>query len=125
MEYFSISVFPFEILSWQRLNEPSVWIQTCQRNEEALEMMEKAIAADKKNPLPKYQKSLILLGLMKYEEALDELERLKEIAPHESSMYALMGKIYKQLNILDKAVFCFGIALDLKPPAADLAIIKV
>ncbi|KAJ1259952.1 hypothetical protein BS78_10G194700 [Paspalum vaginatum] len=99
-------------------------LHSLKRNEEALEMMEKAITADKKNPLPKYQKALILLGLQKHPEALDELERLKEIAPHESSMYALMGKIYKQLNILDKAVFCFGIALDLKPPAADLAIIK-
>ncbi|XP_006657144.3 cell division cycle protein 27 homolog B isoform X1 [Oryza brachyantha] len=99
-------------------------LHALKRNEEALEMMEKAIFADKKNPLPKYQKALILLGLQKYPEALDELERLKEIAPHESSMYALMGKIYKQLNILDKAVFCFGIALDLKPPAADVALIK-
>ncbi|KAL6603817.1 hypothetical protein ACP70R_044178 [Stipagrostis hirtigluma subsp. patula] len=99
-------------------------LHALKRNEDALEMMEKAISADKKNPLPKYQKALILLGLQKYPEALDELERLKEIAPHESSMYALMGKIYKQLNILDKAVFCFGIAMDLKPPAADLAIIK-
>ncbi|KAF0931453.1 hypothetical protein E2562_004577 [Oryza meyeriana var. granulata] len=100
-------------------------LHALKRNEEALEMMERAIFADKKNPLPKYQKALILLGLQKYPEALDELERLKEIAPHESSMYALMGKIYKQLNILDKAVFCFGIALDLKPPSADVAIIKV
>jgi anaphase-promoting complex subunit 3 len=100
-------------------------LHALKRNEEALEMMENAIFADKKNPLPKYQKALILLGLQKYPDALDELERLKEIAPHESSMYALMGKIYKQLNILDKAVFCFGIALDLKPPAADVAIIKV
>ncbi|KAG2612934.1 hypothetical protein PVAP13_4KG324000 [Panicum virgatum] len=99
-------------------------LHSLKRNEEALDMMEKAIAADKKNPLPKYQKALILSGLQKYAEALEELERLKEIAPHESSMYALMGKIYRQLNILDKAVFCFGIALDLKPPAADLAIIK-
>ena len=88
-------------------------------------MMDKAILSDKKNPLPKYQKALILVGFKKYPEALDELERLREIAPRESSMYALMGKIYKQLNILDKAVFCFGTALDLKPPAADLAIIKV
>uniref|UniRef100_A0A0E0Q0A2 Cdc23 domain-containing protein n=1 Tax=Oryza rufipogon TaxID=4529 RepID=A0A0E0Q0A2_ORYRU len=102
----------------------NAWYGLGVRNEEALEMMEKAIFADKKNPLPKYQKALILLGLQKYPDALDELERLKEIAPHESSMYALMGKIYKQLNILDKAVFCFGIALDLKPPAADVAIIK-
>lgn len=99
-------------------------LHALKRDEDALEMMEKAIFSDKKNPLPKYQKALILVGLQKYQEALDELERLKEIAPHESSMYALMGKIYKQLNILDKAVFCFGVALDLKPPAADLAIIK-
>ncbi|KQK17639.1 cell division cycle protein 27 homolog B isoform X4 [Brachypodium distachyon] len=99
-------------------------LHALQRNEDALEMMDKAIFSDKKNPLPKYQKALILVGLQDYPEALDELERLREIAPHESSMYALMGKIYKQLNILDKAVFCFGIALDLKPPAADLAIIK-
>ncbi|KAL5199684.1 hypothetical protein ABZP36_020887 [Zizania latifolia] len=99
-------------------------LHALKRNEDALQMMDKAIFADKKNPLPKYQKALILLGLQKYPESLDELERLKEIAPHESSMYALLGKIYKQLNILDKAVFCFGIALDLKPPAADVAIIK-
>ncbi|XP_051199189.1 cell division cycle protein 27 homolog B isoform X6 [Lolium perenne] len=99
-------------------------LHALKRNEDALEMMDKAIFSDKKNPLPKYQKALILVGLKKYPEALDELERLREIAPRESSMYALMGKIYKQLNILDKAVFCFGTALDLKPPAADLAIIK-
>ncbi|KAG8094840.1 hypothetical protein GUJ93_ZPchr0012g18902 [Zizania palustris] len=99
-------------------------LHALKRSGDALEMMDKAIFADKKNPLPKYQKALILLGLQKYPEALDELERLKEIAPHESSMYALMGKIYKQINVLDKAVFCFGIALDLKPPAADVAIIK-
>uniref|UniRef100_A0ACD5UHT5 Uncharacterized protein n=1 Tax=Avena sativa TaxID=4498 RepID=A0ACD5UHT5_AVESA len=99
-------------------------LHALKRNEDALEMMDKAIFSDKKNPLPKYQKALILVGLKKYPEALDELERLRAIAPRESSMYALMGKIYKQLNILDKAVFCFGTALDLKPPAADLAIIK-
>ncbi|CAM0909968.1 unnamed protein product [Alopecurus aequalis] len=99
-------------------------LHALKRNEDALEMMDKAIFSDKKNPLPKYQKALILVGLKKYPEALDELERLREVAPRESSMYALMGKIYKQLNILDKAVFSFGTALDLKPPAADLAIIK-
>ena len=60
-------------------------------------MMEKAIFSDKKNPLPKYQKALILVGLQKYQEALDELERLREIAPHESSMYGLYP-IYAFLN---------------------------
>ncbi|XP_057513900.1 cell division cycle protein 27 homolog B-like isoform X1 [Actinidia eriantha] len=94
------------------------------RNEEALEMMEKAILADKKNPLPMYQKANILVSLEKFDEALKVLEELKEYAPHESSVYALMGKIYKRSNVYDKAMLHFGLALDLKPPATDVAAIK-
>lgn len=88
-------------------------------------MMVQAISADRKNPLPMYQKAQILLSLERYEEALEELEHLIAFAPRESSVYALMGNIYKQLNIHDKAMFYFGLALDLKPPAADVAMIKV
>lgn len=96
-----------------------------QRDEDALEVMEKAISADKKNPLPMYQKANILSSLERFDEALKELEQLKEYAPRESSVYALMGKIYKRLNMHEKAMFYFGLALDLKPPAADVATIKV
>lgn len=88
-------------------------------------MMEKAILADKKNPLPMYEKANILLGLDNFDEALEVLEELKEYAPRESSVYALMGKIYKRRNMYDKAMLHFGIALDLKPSAADVATIKV
>ncbi|GFY92020.1 CDC27 family protein [Actinidia rufa] len=95
------------------------------RNEEALEMMEKAILADKKNPLPVYQKANILVSMEKFDEALKVLEELKEYAPHESSVYALMGKIYKRSNMYDKAMLHFGLALDLKPPTTDVATIKV
>ncbi|KDO66522.1 hypothetical protein CISIN_1g004340mg [Citrus sinensis] len=61
------------------------------RSGEAIEMMEKAILADKKNPLPMYQKANILLSLEKFDEALEVLEELKEYAPRESGVYALMG----------------------------------
>ena len=88
-------------------------------------MMEKAILADKKNPLPVYQKANILVSMEKFDEALMVLEELKEYAPHESSVYALMGKIYKRSNMYDKAMLHFGLALDLKPPATDVATIKV
>ncbi|XP_074576933.1 cell division cycle protein 27 homolog B-like [Curcuma longa] len=94
-----------------------------QRNEDALKMLERAISADKQNPLPVYQKANIL-SLEHFDEALNELEQLKESAPHESCVYALMGKIYKRLEMHEKAMFCFGLALDLKPPAADVATIK-
>lgn len=96
-----------------------------QKNDEAFEMMEKAILADKKNPLPMYQKANILVSIEKFDEALKVLEELKEYAPQESSVYALMGKIYKRSNMYDKAMLHFGLALDLKPPATDVATIKV
>ncbi|CAN1177462.1 Cell division cycle protein 27 homolog B, partial [Linum perenne] len=96
-----------------------------QRDEEALEMMDSAILADRKNPLPMYQKANILVSIESFDEALDVLEELKEYAPRESSVYALMGKIYKRRNMYDKAMLHFGHALDLKPSATDVATIKV
>ncbi|KAI9192658.1 hypothetical protein LWI28_026160 [Acer negundo] len=99
-------------------------LHALQRSEEAIEMMEKAILADKKNPLPMYQKANILVSLENFDEALEVLEELKEYAPRESSVYALMGKIYKRCNIHEKAMLHFGLALDLKPSAADVASIK-
>ncbi|KAF9617955.1 hypothetical protein IFM89_039248 [Coptis chinensis] len=99
-------------------------LHALKRSDEALEMMEKAIAADRKNPLPMYQKASILASLERYAEALKQLEDLKEFSPHESSVYALIGRIYKRCNMHDKAMLHFGLALDLKPSAADVASIK-
>ncbi|XP_021606699.1 cell division cycle protein 27 homolog B isoform X2 [Manihot esculenta] len=99
-------------------------LHALKKNEEALEMMERAILADKKNPLPMYQKANILVSLESFDEALGVLEELKEYAPGESSVYALMGKIYKRHNMHEKAMLHFGLALDLKPSAADVATIK-
>eukprot|EP00258_Populus_trichocarpa_P018443 XP_006381758.2 cell division cycle protein 27 homolog B isoform X1 [Populus trichocarpa] len=99
-------------------------LHALKRNEEALEMMERAILADKKNPLPMYQKANILVSLESFDEALDVLEELKEYAPRESSVYALMGKIYKRRNMYEKAMLHFGLALDFKPSATDVATIK-
>lgn len=87
--------------------------------------MERAILADKKNPVPMYHKANILMSLDRFDEALEVLEELKEYAPRESSVYALMGKIYKRRNMHQKAMLHYGMALDLKPSATDAAAIKV
>ncbi|KAL0441706.1 UNVERIFIED_CONTAM: Cell division cycle protein 27B [Sesamum radiatum] len=99
-------------------------LHALKRNNEALEMMEKAVLADKKNPLPLYQKANILVSVGNLDGALAVLEELKEYAPCESSVYALMGSIYKRQNMYDKAMLHFGLALDLKPSATDVAAIK-
>ncbi|KAL3631786.1 Cell division cycle protein 27 B [Castilleja foliolosa] len=56
-------------------------LHALKRNNEALEMMEKAILADKKNPLPLYQKANILVSMSNLDGALAVLEELKEYAP--------------------------------------------
>ncbi|KAL2242752.1 UNVERIFIED_CONTAM: Cell division cycle protein 27 B, partial [Sesamum indicum] len=99
-------------------------LHALKRNNEALEMMERAVLADKKNPLPLYQKANILVSVGNLDGALAVLEELKEYAPCESSVYALMGSIYKRQNMYDKAMLHFGLALDLKPSATDVAAIK-
>ncbi|CAI8584686.1 unnamed protein product [Vicia faba] len=99
-------------------------LHALKRSEEALVVMEKAILADKKNPVPMYQKANILMSLEKFDEALEVLEELKEYAPRESSVYALMGRIYKRRNMHERAMLHYGIALDLKPSATDAAAIK-
>ncbi|XP_073310337.1 cell division cycle protein 27 homolog B-like [Primulina huaijiensis] len=99
-------------------------LHALKKNNEALEMMERAILADKKNPLPLYQKANILVSMENLDGALAVLEELKEYAPCESSVYALMGRIYKRRNMHDKAMLHFGLALDLKPSATDVAAIK-
>ncbi|ESQ48300.1 hypothetical protein EUTSA_v10021943mg [Eutrema salsugineum] len=94
------------------------------RNDEALKMMEKAILTDARNPLPKYYKANILANLGDYHKALKVLQELKDSAPEESSVHALLGKVYKQLELYDKAVLHFGIALDLNATPSDTVKIK-
>ncbi|CAI8594181.1 unnamed protein product [Vicia faba] len=99
-------------------------LHSLKRSEEGLAVMEKAILADKKNLLPMYQKANILMGLERFDEALEVLEELKEYAPYESSVFALMGNIYRRRSKNERAMFHYGIALDLKPSATDAATIK-
>ncbi|KAE8674358.1 Cell division cycle protein 27-like protein B [Hibiscus syriacus] len=99
-------------------------LHALKRSEDALRIMDRAILADRKNPFPMYQKANILMSLEKFDDALEVLEELKESAPRESSVFALMGKIYKRRNMHERAMLHFGIALDLKPSATDVATIK-
>mmetsp|Transcript_7008 Transcript_7008/g.25848 ORF Transcript_7008/g.25848 Transcript_7008/m.25848 type:complete len:818 (-) Transcript_7008:193-2646(-) len=94
------------------------------RNNEALQLLETAITMDSKNPLAKFEKASVLMSMELYHEAIQELEALKDQAPREASVYFQMGKIYKKLDQVDRAMVNFSIALDLKPSSADINQIK-
>lgn len=44
---------------------------------EALEMLAHATHADKRNPLARFERSRVLMGLDRFDDALEELEALK------------------------------------------------
>jgi len=92
--------------------------------EKAYVSLQKAIQLDERNPLAKYEKASVLMSEERYSEALDELEQLREVAPREASVYFLMGRIFKKLEMPNRAMLNFSTALDLKPSSADVNSIK-
>jgi len=77
------------------------------KSRDALGMLTHAIKIDPKNTLAQFKKASVLVSLGDYDAALEELAKLKEIAPKEAPIYFLMGKIYKKRNQLHKAMNCF------------------
>lgn len=87
---------------------------------EALASFEKAESMDPSNPLNKYQKATVLVSLERFEEALKVLEELQIQVPKEAPIHIVIGKIYKKLNNIDKALHHFTIALDLDPKDTNM-----
>lgn len=65
--------------------------------DESLATLNRAISMDPKNPLCKFHRASVYFSLDKHEEALKDLEELKEIVPKESLVYFLIGKVSSNL----------------------------
>jgi anaphase-promoting complex subunit 3 len=48
----------------------------------------------------------------------------QELAPREAQVHYLLGRAYKRLRQVDKALAAFQVALDLRPSTADKAQVK-
>ena len=64
------------------------------KTEKAIETLDSAIQQSPKNPLCKFERASILFSAERYEEALEELNGLKELLPKESPVYFLLGKVF-------------------------------
>lgn len=87
---------------------------------QALQTLEQAFALDPKNSQARYQKATLLISQGMYVEALAELEKVRDCAPRESSVYFAMGKVCKALGKTERALNCFVTALDLDPKDNNL-----
>jgi len=75
---------------------------------------------DPQNPLNKYQKATVLMSLERFEDALKVLLDLMIQVPKEAPIHIVIGKIYKKLGDIDKALQHFTKALDLDPKDTNM-----
>ena len=82
---------------------------------EALEMYTRACILAPHSALSRFKKARCLMGLGMGNEALTELNTLKDQAPDEANVWFLMGRLYKGLKLRGHAIRCFTMALNLDP----------
>jgi anaphase-promoting complex subunit 3 len=81
----------------------------------ALEILTKATEHDRNNPQLRFQKAYIYMALEQLDDALVELEIVREQAPREAPVYAMLGQLYQQLGRKEDALRAINSAIDLDP----------
>lgn len=81
----------------------------------ALATLERAVASDPENPLCRFHRASVLLRAGRPQDALNDLHHLKDIAPRESLVYYLLGKVHNKLGNSHLALMHFSWATDLDP----------
>ncbi|KAI5637114.1 anaphase-promoting complex, cyclosome, subunit 3 domain-containing protein [Phthorimaea operculella] len=81
----------------------------------ALATLERAVALDTENPLCRFHRASVLLRAGRAQDALADLHHLKDIAPRESLVYYLLGKVHNKLGNSHLALMHFSWATDLDP----------
>lgn len=81
----------------------------------ALATLERAVTLDPENPLCRFHRASVLLRAGRPQDALTDLHHLKDIAPRESLVYYLLGKVHNKLGNSHLALMHFSWATDLDP----------
>lgn len=88
------------------------------KNEEAYQVLSKACDVDPNNPQLHFQRAHVLIAAEQYQEALGELEIVRELAPREPPVYVLMGQLCQKLQRNSEALLYYNAAMDLDPKEA-------
>ena len=85
----------------------------------ALAALDDSIKLDPENSFCLFHRATHLFAMDRYEDALNELEKLKLLVPKESILYFMIGKVHKKLGNTHLALMNFSWATDLDPKGAN------
>lgn len=83
--------------------------------DEALEVLSKASKMDPNNPHLRFQRFYVLQSMGNIEEALKDLEIVRDLSPREAIVYTKIGQIYYRMGRVNDAIRYFNVAVDLDP----------
>jgi len=89
--------------------------QSLEDKKGALKLLDEALALSPRNALCRYHRAHLLFAQDRHEEALAELNELKQLAPKESKVYFLAGKVHKKIGQPHLALMNFSWATELDP----------
>lgn len=110
-----ISIRIFEMFPKQKHNLLRLaGIYSSENNDKlALDMLENYISLDSKNPFVHFQKTLVLLDLEKYEEALSSIQKVDDSFERKADLHDVYGTIYRWLGRYDESLKSFDTAISL------------
>jgi anaphase-promoting complex subunit 3 len=111
----AIAIHPGSSVLWCFLG--SILVKSS-RFEEALDALDASIKLQANNPQARFQRAKVMLALNHWDDALEELEYVRDLVPREASVHMFLGKVYSQLKQRDKALVHYVAALDLDPKGA-------
>merc|ERR1711871_642903 len=85
------------------------------KTRQSLRVLTEACKIDPYNPQLRFQKVHVLLSLKCDEDALEDLEIVRDLAPREAPVYSLLGRICHRLGRISEALKHFNTAVDLDP----------
>ena len=91
----------------------------------AIQQFHRALALNPTFGTARFRCAKVLMQLGHHEEALEELKHLKDLAPDESNVHFMLGRVYKQLERKSDALRHYTIAMNLDPKVCFVLLIVV
>merc|ERR1719375_1668025 len=85
----------------------------------ALENFDRASRSEPQNAMAFFHKACVLMSLERFEEALEDLKRVRCLSPKEACVHFQLGKVYTKLRRDRKALLHFNMAMDLNRDSKD------
>ncbi|KZS98958.1 TPR-like protein [Sistotremastrum niveocremeum HHB9708] len=85
------------------------------QREEAYQLYEEAVRLAPDNPLVRYRRAKILISMKRYDDALEDLLRLRDIAPEESNVVFQLAKVYRLMGSAVQSALQLATARDMSP----------